>query len=30
MMLEQALGREYVIQPDIVIGRWPVSDGEIN
>ena len=30
VMLEEALGAEYIIKPDIVIGRWPVSDEEIN
>lgn len=30
VMLEEALGAEYTIKPDIVIGRWPVSDEEIN
>lgn len=24
------LGSDYIIMPDIVIGRWPVSDDEIN
>ena len=28
--LAAALGRDYIIKPDIVIGRWPVSDEEIN
>ncbi len=28
--LASALGRDYIITPDIVIGRWPVSDEEIN
>jgi len=28
--LAAALGKDYIITPDIVIGRWPVSDEEIN
>ncbi len=28
--LAAALGTDYIIKPDIVIGRWPVSDTEIN
>jgi hypothetical protein len=28
--LASALGTDYIITPDIVIGRWPVSDEEIN
>ncbi len=28
--LSSALGGDYIIKPDIVIGRWPVSDEEIN
>ena len=28
--LESALGRDHIITPDIVIGRWPVTDDEIN
>jgi hypothetical protein len=28
--LASALGTDYIIRPDIVIGRFPVSDGEIN
>jgi hypothetical protein len=28
--LASALGTDYIIKPDIVIGRWPVSDEEIN
>lgn len=28
--LASALGTDYIIKPDIVVGRWPVSDGEIN
>lgn len=28
--LASALGTDYIINPDIVIGRWPVSDEEIN
>ncbi|MFQ5612044.1 MAG: NgoMIV family type II restriction endonuclease [Anaerolineae bacterium] len=28
--LASALGKDYIITPDIVIGRWPVSDEEIN
>jgi hypothetical protein len=28
--LASALGTDYIITPDIVIGRWPVSDAEIN
>lgn len=28
--LASALGKDYIIKPDIVIGRWPVSDEEIN
>ncbi|MBN2257559.1 MAG: restriction endonuclease [Anaerolineaceae bacterium] len=29
-LLASALGTDYIIKPDIVIGRWPVSDSEIN
>ena len=25
-----ALGTDYIIKPDIVIGRWPVSDADVN
>lgn len=28
--LASALGSDYIVTPDIVVGRWPVSDGEIN
>lgn len=28
--LSAALGGNYIVTPDIVIGRWPVSDEEIN
>ena len=28
--LASALGTDYIIKPDIVIGRWPASDEEIN
>jgi hypothetical protein len=28
--LSSSLGTDYIIKPDIVIGRWPVSDEEIN
>ncbi len=28
--LASALGKDYIITPDIVIGRWPISDAEIN
>ena len=28
--LASALGKDYIIRPDIVIGRYPVSDEEIN
>ena len=28
--LASSLGTDYIIKPDIVIGRWPVSDEEIN
>jgi hypothetical protein len=28
--LAAALGSDYVVTPDIVVGRYPVSDGEIN
>lgn len=28
--LAAVLGKDYIITPDIVIGRWPVSDEEIN
>ncbi len=28
--LAAALGTDYIIKPDIVVGRWPVSDEEIN
>jgi hypothetical protein len=28
--LETALGGDYIITPDIVVGKWPVSDDEIN
>ncbi len=28
--LASSLGTDYVIKPDIVIGRWPVPDEEIN
>ena len=28
--LASALGADYIIKPDIVIGRWPVSDAEVN
>ncbi len=29
-LLASALGKDYIISPDIVIGRWPLSDEEIN
>ncbi len=29
-LLASTLGTDYIITPDIVIGRWPVSDEEIN
>ena len=29
-MVERILGRDYIIKPDIVVGRRPVSDEEIN
>ncbi len=29
-LLASALGTDYIITPDIVIGRWPVSDEEVN
>lgn len=29
-LLASALGTDYIIMPDIVIGRWPVSDEEVN
>lgn len=29
-ILASALGGDYIITPDIVIGRWPVADAEIN
>jgi len=28
--LASSLGTDYIIKPDIVIGRWPLSDDEIN
>lgn len=28
--LETTLGTDYIVKPDIVIGRYPVSDNEIN
>ncbi|RLC91539.1 MAG: restriction endonuclease [Chloroflexi bacterium] len=28
--LASVLGKDYIITPDVVIGRWPVSDEEIN
>lgn len=28
--LRAALGGDYIVKPDIAIGRWPVSDEEIN
>jgi len=28
--LASSLGIDYIVKPDIVIGRWPVSDEEIN
>jgi len=28
--LASALGKDYIVTPDIVVGRWPVSDEEIN
>ena len=28
--LSSALGGDYIVKPDIVIGRWPISDEEIN
>lgn len=28
--LAAALGTDYIITPDIVIGRWPVTDAEVN
>lgn len=28
--LATAIGREYIITPDIVVGRWPISDAQIN
>jgi len=28
--LASSLGTDYIIKPDIVIGRWPVSDEEVN
>lgn len=28
--LQTALGGDYIITPDIVVGKWPVSDAEIN
>gem|GEM_PF-970214 len=28
--LASSLGMDYIIKPDIVIGRWPLSDDEIN
>ena len=28
--LASVLGRDYIITPDIVVGRWPVTDAEIN
>jgi hypothetical protein len=28
--LSSALGGNYIVKPDVVIGRWPVSDKEIN
>lgn len=28
--LASSLGTDYIVKPDIVIGRWPVSDAEIN
>jgi len=28
--LASALGKDYIITPDVVIGRWPVSDAEVN
>lgn len=29
-LLASTLGTDYIIMPDIVVGRWPVSDDEIN
>lgn len=29
-LLASALGTDYIITPDIVIGRWPVTDEEVN
>jgi hypothetical protein len=29
-MLVSSLGTDYIIKPDIVVARWPVSDEEIN
>ena len=28
--LESVLGSDYIIKPDIVVGRWPVTEEEIN
>ncbi len=28
--LQTALGGDYIIKPDIVVGKWPVSDADIN
>lgn len=28
--LASALGKDYIITPDIVIGRWPVSNADVN
>jgi hypothetical protein len=28
--LATAIGRDYIIKPDIVVGRWPVPDEEVN
>lgn len=29
-ILSSALGGDYIVTPDIVIGRWPVTDEEVN
>ncbi len=30
IVLDQVLGQDYIVKPDIVISRWPVADSEIN
>jgi hypothetical protein len=28
--LASALGKDYIVKPDIVVGRWPVTDEQVN